>query len=99
MAYYSIPLSAVPSQQVVCDLSGKQVNIITRQMGGRQYLSVSVAGKVICKNVLIVDRSYLINAPYLGFAGDFICVDMQGNEMPSFTGWNTRFLLFYNDGK
>lgn len=97
--FYTIPLKPVPSQQVVCEVGGRQVTILLRQMGGRQYFSASQNGQALCQNVLMVDRTYLINAPYLGFSGDFLSVDTQGNDSPIFTGWGSRFLLCYNDGQ
>ncbi len=95
---YTIPLKPVPSQQVVCDVGGQVAIIIIRQLGGRQYFSVSTGGRVLCQNVLMLDRTWLIDAPYLGFTGDFSSIDTHGRESPVFTGWGRRFQLIYEDG-
>lgn len=90
-----IPLQPFPSQQIVVTVGGQNVTIVTRQLGGRQYFSASTSGLVLCRNVLFVDRTFLIQAPYLGFSGDFMSVDTQGNEMPVFSQWGSRFWLVY----
>lgn len=95
--YYQIPLKAVPSQQIVTSVGGQTVTITLRQLGGRQYFSASLPDKVLCENVLMVDRTYLICAAYLGFTGDFLCVDTQGTDSPNFNQWNSRFLLLWDD--
>lgn len=98
MAVYTIPLKQVPSQAVNVLLAGQPCTIELRLMGGRQYFSLSVNGTVICRNVLIVDRSRIVRAAYTGFIGDFVVIDTQGTEPPEYTGWGTRWLLAFSDG-
>lgn len=97
MAIYTIPLKQVPSQAVNVLLAGQPCTIELRLMGGRQYFSLSVNGTVICRNVLMVNLSRIVRAAYTGFIGDFAVIDTQGDEPPQFTGWNTRWLLAFND--
>lgn len=66
-------------------------------MGGRQYFGLSVNGDVICRNVLLVNRSRIVRAAYTGFIGDFAVIDTQGDESPQYTGWGTRWLLVFSD--
>lgn len=82
---------------MVVNIAGRMATIILRQLGGRQYFSMSSDGVVYVENTLIVDRVPLIRASYLGFPGDFMSVDTQGTENPSFTGWGSRFFLIYDD--
>lgn len=97
MGISRIPLQAVPSQSVNVVLSGQPCTIQLRQIGGRQYLSLSVNGTVICQNVLLVNRSAIIRAKYKGFIGEIASIDTQGDEPPEYTGWNTRWVLAFND--
>lgn len=97
MAIYTIPLKQVPSQAVNVLLAGQPCTIELRLMGGRQYFSLSVNGTVICRNVLMVNLSRIVRAAYTGFIGDFAVIDTQGDEPPQYTGWNTRWLLAFND--
>lgn len=91
-----IPLQPVPSQAVQVALNGQPCLVTLRQLDGRQYLSLSVNGTVMCQNVLLQDRSYVVRAPYLGLVGDVAAVDTQGADAPAYTGWGTRWRLLYN---
>ena len=91
-----VPLQPVPSQGVQVVLGGQPCTIGLRQLAGRQYLSLSVNGTVMCQNVLLQDRSPVVRAPYLGFVGDVAVVDTQGEDPPDYTGWGSRWLLLYN---
>lgn len=92
---YSIPLRKVPSDSVSALLDNQPVTIGLRELKGRQYLSASLGGTVLCSNVLIVDRSPIVRAAYKGFVGDLYCVDTQGNDSPKYTGWNDRWQLVF----
>lgn len=97
MTTYTIPLKQVPSQSVNALLVGQPCTIQLREMNGRQYFGLSVNGTVICRNVLTVNLSRIVRAAYTGFVGDFAVIDTQGDEAPQYTGWNTRWLLVFND--
>lgn len=91
-----IPLQQVPSQAVQVVLGGQPCVIGLRQLGGRQYFSLSVNGAVICQNVLMQNLSPIVRAKYTGFIGDLAVVDTKGDAAPEYTGWSDRWLLLYN---
>lgn len=97
MGISTIPLKAVPSQAVNVVLAGQPCTITLREIGGRQYLGLSLNGTVICQNVLVVNRSAIVRAAYTGFIGDLAAIDTQGDEAPVYTGWGTRWVLAFND--
>lgn len=97
MAITTIPVKAVPSQSLNVLLSGQPCAISLREIGGRQYFSLSLNGVVICRNVLMVNRSAIVRAAYTGFVGDLAAVDTQGDQAPEYTGWGTRWVLAFND--
>lgn len=97
MGISTIPLKAVPSQSVNIGLAGQPCTIALAEIGGRQYLSLSINGSVICRNVLVVNRSAIIRAAYTGFIGELAAIDTQGDEAPQYSGWGTRWLLAFND--
>lgn len=97
MAITFIPLKPIPSQSVNVLLLGQPCNITLRQLGDRQYLSLSVNGVVICLNVLVSSRSAIIRAGYTEFLGELAAIDTQGDEPPAYTGWGTRWVLAFND--
>lgn len=96
MTISRIPLKQRPSQSVNITLDGQPCTIILRLLGGRQYLSLSKSGTVICDNVLIQDRSKIVRAAYTGFTGDLISVDLQGGDPPEYTGWGERWVLVFS---
>lgn len=96
MAINEIPLRPIPAQTVQVSLAGQPVTIYLRELGGRQYLSVSWAGTVLCESVLVVNRSAIIRAPHTGFVGDIAAYDTQGDEAPQFNGWGARWRLLFN---
>lgn len=97
MSVVRIPLKQKPSQAVNVTLLGQPCTIILRLLGGRQYLSLSKSGEVICENVIVQNRSKIIRAAYTGFIGDIIAVDLQGDEPPYYTGWGERWVLVFSD--
>lgn len=94
---YTIPLSQVPSQARTVPLDGQPCSIELRELEGRQYFSLSLAGEVICQSVLLVNKSWIVRSAYKGFKGDLFVVDTQGDEAPQYTGWGTRWLLAFSD--
>lgn len=97
MAITFVPVKAVPSQSINVILAGQPCAIKLRLLGGRQYFSLSVNGAVICQNVLMVNRSAIVRAAYMGFVGDLAAIDTQGDEPPEYTGWGSRWVLAFND--
>ena len=96
MAISEIPLRPAPAQTVQVSLAGQPVTLYLRQLGGRQYLSASWAGEVLCDTVLMVNRSAIIRAAYTGFVGDIAVYDTQGDDAPDYTGWGSRWQLLFN---
>lgn len=97
MTVHYIPLGQDPSQHVVTSINGNTYNITTRQMGARQYISIKLNGDTICNNVLLTDRQWVIRARYLFDLGDFMPIDMQGTDNPTYDGWGTRYYLMFDD--
>ena len=92
-----IDVQPVPSQNISAVVNNQNCVIKLRQLGDeRQYFSLSVAGVVICQNVLIQHGIPLSSAAYSGFIGDFYCVDLNGTDYPDYTQWGVRWVLLYN---
>lgn len=98
MTSLQIPLDTVPSQSISVVLNNQRCIIKIREMLGRQYLSLSSNGTIICQNVLMQNNFPIIKTSYLGFVGDFIVVDLSGDEPPIYTGWGDRWVLLYIAG-
>lgn len=96
MAVALVPLDPLPSQSVNIVLAGQPCTIELRELGYRQYLSLSKDGTPICRNVLLQNRTAIVRAKYAGFVGELAVVDTQGDEPPAYSGWGTRWLLLFN---
>lgn len=105
-----VPLAALPSQtlQIVlggqnCALSiytgdGYDYNDPTLQTTNTNiYLDLSYNGGIAVTSTAICldQKRLLINRQYLGFVGDFMFVDTQGNSDPQFAGLGDRWVLLY----
>lgn len=93
-----IPLSAVPSQNLIVNLGGQscQINVYVMSYASpRLYLDLSSNGANVMTGVMCHDRDKLVRRAYLGFAGDLTFVDTQGTDDPMYTGLGSRFLLIY----
>lgn len=92
-----VPLQPVPSQHVKTTLSGQIVNLDVYQRRYGLYVNVYVngvleVGAVICQNLNRIIRNRYLNE-LVGFSGDFVFVDTQGSDDPTFQGLGTRFQL------
>jgi hypothetical protein len=91
-----IPLSAVPSQTLAINIAGQACRIALRSNGGNLYFDLTVGGSSIVSSKICRNRQrLLLGVKYRGFIGDFIFDDTQGDSQPSFSGLNTRWLLYY----
>lgn len=91
----TIPLSAVPSQELAVQLGGQRCRIEVSQKRTGLYLSLYLADVPIVTGVLARDRTWIVRDAYLGFTGDLAFIDTQGVADPDYTGLGTRFLLVW----
>ncbi|PBC01726.1 hypothetical protein [Mesorhizobium sp. WSM3860] len=90
-----IPLQAVPNQAVGVTLDGQVSQISLYQKNTGLFIdlyvdNVLVIGGVICQNLNRIVRSL-----YLGFSGELLFIDNQGDTDPYYTGLGTRYSLAY----
>lgn len=104
-----VPLSAVPSQTLQIVLGGQNCSISvyiktgadladqTLQTPKQQtYMDLGYNGITVTTTALCLDQEQvLLDRQYLGFVGDFMFVDTQGNDDPVYTGFGTRWVLLY----
>ncbi|SDR17822.1 phage baseplate plug family protein [Paraburkholderia tuberum] len=91
----TIPLGAVPSQSLSVKLAQQNCGIHVHQKSTGLYLDLYVGSELVMAGVLCRDRVYLVRQAYLGFSGDLVFVDTQGEEDPEYTALGTRWLLQY----
>lgn len=90
-----VPIKAVPSQQVQCQLSGQAVTVNIFQQAYGLYVDVLVGVTPIIQGVIAEDRNRIVRDAYLGFSGDFFFLDVQGITDPIYMGLGVRYQLIY----
>lgn len=59
------------------------------------FLDVYKSGTLLLGSLLCLDRVRIIRSAYKIFPGDLMFADQNGFSPPTFSGFNTRFLLYY----
>lgn len=90
-----IPLKPVPSQTLTALLNGQNCKINVYQKSTGVYLDLFLNKNSIITAVMCRDRTRMVRQSYLGFSGDLIFADIEGNDDPTHLGFNTRFVLVY----
>lgn len=92
-----IPLAPVPSQTLGVSLDGQNCTLSVFQRGAEVYMSLAVDGtSVLTTKACRTDIRLLLASRYLGFRGDFVFVDTQGDgAQPDYAGFGTRWALLY----
>lgn len=95
-----VPVQAVPSQQVQCQLGGQACTFNIYQQAYGLYIDVYVGQTLIIAGVIAENLNRIVRSLYLGFSGDLTFWDTQATVNadglnPVYTGLGTRFLLVY----
>ena len=90
-----VPLQATPSQVVTIPLGGQICTISVQQKSTGLFLSLSVNNATIISGVLCLNATKVVRDAYLGFAGDLVFLDTQGDSDPDHTGLASRYMLAY----
>lgn len=104
-----VPIAAIESQTLQFTVAGQNCQMSVYTNDGydltdvtlstpQSYLAADFAYNGIqvtnTQNCLNLKR-LLVNRQYLGFVGDFMFVDTQGDLDPQFAGLGTRYILVY----
>lgn len=90
-----IPLQAMPAQSFNVTLNGQACQIALYQKGDNFYIDVSIGSQVIRQGRMVRNATRLIRYAYLGFVGDLIMFDTQGQSDPTYDGLGARYQLYY----
>ena len=91
----TIPITAVPSQQLSITLANQNCQITLYMMGDYLYMDLAIDNAPIASGVLCLDRTKLIRDAYLGFVGDLAFIDTLGTSDPTYDGLGDRYQLVY----
>lgn len=90
-----IPTQPIPNQALQVQLGGQAVTLNIYQLAYGLFMDVEVNGTLIIGGVICQNLNRIVRSLYLGFAGDFVWLDIQGSDDPIYTGLDSRFVLVY----
>lgn len=91
----TVGLQAVKSQTLLVTLGGQQCTIRLIQRESFLYMDLSVNNTPVFQGVPCLYGNKMVRYAYLGFKGDLVFIDSQGESDPSYDGLGGRFILYY----
>lgn len=90
-----VPIIDTPSQVLTVQLGGQNCKLSVYQKFTGLFMDVFVDDALIIGGVICENLNRIVRDLYLGFAGDFVFQDTQGNVNPTVPGLGSRFILIY----
>ena len=90
-----VPLQAAPNQNVNVSLNGQATTLHVYQTDYGLFIDVLVNGAQIIVGVACQNLNRIVRSLYLGFSGDLMFLDNEGNEDPNYAGLGSRWSLVY----
>lgn len=85
----------IPAQIIKTVLDGQNVQINIYQKPQGLFIDINSDGKDLANGILCWDAVLLLPREYESFSGNFIFVDTQGTDYPSYSLLGSRFKLVY----
>lgn len=90
-----VPLNSSPNQTLTIGLNNQACQIAVYQRFFGLFCDVFVNDEIIIAGVLCQNLNRIVRNLYLGFSGDLMFFDTQGNSDPDYTGLGSKFVLVY----
>jgi hypothetical protein len=90
-----VPLQAVANQTLTIQLDNQNTQLNIRQTDFGMFMDVLVNNNSIIMGVLCQNMNRIVRDLYLGFSGDLLFFDNQGDTDPYYTGLGDRYVLLY----
>lgn len=92
-----VPLQATPAQTVAANLAQQSCSIVVSQKGDAIYVDLYVNNALVIGGVVGRNLVRIVRDLYLGFSGDLLFVDKEGDTDPEYTGLGDagRYALVY----
>ncbi|QDX29561.1 phage baseplate plug family protein [Dickeya poaceiphila] len=91
----SIAIAAEKSQEISITLGGQSCRIKIHQRTTGLYMDLYVGEKAIMQGVICLNCNRMVRYKYLGFIGDLVFSDMEGDTDPVWDGLGSRYKLYY----
>ena len=95
MTAVQIPLNATASQTLNVVLSQQLVRLDVYQRSTGLYMNVWLNETQIVAGAICQNLNPVVHAGYLGLGGDFVFVDTQGSDDPTYDGLGGRYVLTF----
>ena len=90
-----IPVTDTYAQTFSVTLGGQDCTLNLYQRPAGLFIDVSVAGTLVIGGVICRNTTRVVRDAYLGFIGDLLWLDNQGQTDPASPGLGTRYSLVY----
>lgn len=94
-----VPLQSVPAQRVKTVLDNTIVTLSVYQRRYGMFIDVIINDRLVIGGVVCQNRNRIIRSDYLkqehNFTGDFVFIDLQGDDNPLYPDLGARFQLAY----
>ena len=91
----AVPLSAIPNVGFKVLLDDQPCTIALYQKGLRMYMDLYVDARAVTLGAICLNAQLVVQAAQSLFNGNFIFVDLEGDEPPQWDGLGTRYSLLY----
>ena len=99
MTITQIPLQSAPNQSMSCILDGQSAEFRLTTTDAGLFVDVVYNGVSIADGRLCRDRTDINTARYLGLSGWLSFVDLQGTSDPAWDGFDSRYVLLYDNNR
>lgn len=91
-------VSTNPNSTLKVSLNGQNCVIELRTLNDKLYFSMTSNGVQIETNTICRNNTFLVSNQYLGFDGNLMFIDTQGDNDPTWDGIGSRYKLAYYTG-
>lgn len=95
MAVDNVLLAPIPRQSFSIELGGQPCTIRLVSILTWTYLDMTIDDVYVMRGAICLDRAPVKQYRTIPFVGNLFFVDTQGRDDPYYTGFETRFKLFY----
>lgn len=91
----TISIEPKKSQILSINLAGQLCTIRLIQRESFMYMDLTVNGNPIMQGVPCLYGNKMVGYSYLGFKGDLVFIDNEGQKDPYWEGLGSRYTLYY----
>lgn len=90
-----VPVQPIARQSLQVQLENQPCTITIYQFTYGLFVDLTVNGALVVAGVIAQNLNRIVRSSYLGFIGDFVFFDTQGESDPVYTGLGSRYRLLY----